>query len=115
MGIENLPPEMQERINNIIAQGVQQPEQPMQPPQPVAPPVVAKAPSLIDHVVALRQEVHELKSTLAGVEELNQANGQVLDAVGAAVAQMYQMFQPTSQQTYSQQFTQQEFDHQEDY
>ncbi len=55
MSIENLPPEMQERIAQIMSQA-QQP-QPTAAPQPAA---VTKPPSLMDHTIALRQEVAAL-------------------------------------------------------
>ena len=101
--LQNLPPELQERIAGIMAQG--------QAPAPAAPPVpqnapqeraVAKPPSLIDHVVALRHEVASLQAAV-------NAQGQVVEAVGNAVGQMYAMFQPTTAQpdpgpTYSETF-----------
>ena len=69
-----------------------------------APPERApvRQPSLMDHVVALRQEVAEL------ARHVN-ACAQVTDAVGQAVGQMYAMFQEqttvTNQSpTYSQAF-----------
>ena len=90
--LQNLPPELQERIAGIMAQG--------QAPAPTAPPLVqnapqeravAKPPSLVDHVVALRHEVASLQAAV-------NAQGQVVEAVGNAVGQMYAMFQPTTTQ-----------------
>ena len=79
MSIENLPPEMQERIQSIIQQAQQ--------PQPTAAPpaAVTKPPSLMDHTIALRQEVAALSQQL-------QAIGQVVEATGQATGALYQMF-----------------------
>ena len=84
VNMEGLPPEMQARIASII-EGAKQKvaEQPAPQPQ-VAP--VAQAPTLMDHVIALRQEVAALRSEVNAV-------GQVTEAVGQAVGSMYQMFQ----------------------
>lgn len=73
------------------------------PQQPAAP--VVKPPSLMDHVIALRQEV-------AGLRQEVRANSDVVEAVGQAVGQLYQMFQPSPQpnaqgQTFSQGFQEQ--------
>ena len=114
--LKNLPPEMQARLAAIMA-GQGQPE-PTEAPAAPAPmtqeqraaanfgsqaPVV-KPPSLMDHVIALRQEVAALRQESA-------AQSNVVDAVGQAVGQLYQMFQPSSGpnaqgQTYSQAFQQ---------
>ena len=88
--LENLPPEMQARLAQIMA-GQAPAESPhqaaMQQPTPEpAPPV--KPPSLMDHVIALRQEVAALRSQV-------DAQSNVVDAVGQAVGTMYQMFQPS--------------------
>ena len=56
--------------------------------QPTPQPV--RQPSLMDHVIALRQEVAMLSQQV-------QASGQVTEAVGQAVGQLYAMFQPTAQ------------------
>lgn len=94
--IDNLPPEMKARLAQIMAQAnagaapaesphqaaIQQTPQPQ--PQPPSPP------SLMDHVIALRQEVSELSKQVA-------ACSQVTEAVGNAVGQMYQMFQVQTQ------------------
>jgi len=103
--LQNLPPEMQARLAQIMAQANHQPESPhqaaiatptgqvlqsqqQQPPQ--APPAtsVAKQPSLFDHILALRQEVNALSQQLA-------ANSQVVEAVGQAVGELYATFQAT--------------------
>ena len=102
--LKNLPPEMQERLAQIMAGQQQAPVQ--QQPQQPAP--VVKPPSLMDHVIALRQEVAALRS------ETN-ANSNVVEAVGQAVGQLYQMFQQTPETaapgpTYSQTFQQQTVD-----
>ena len=104
---DGLPPEMQERIAHIIegakqkanaaaaAQGVAPQAQPEAPPAP-------KPPNLMDHTIALRQEVAAMSQQVAAI-------GQVTEAVGQAVGQLYAMFQsqttPTDQgATYSQAF-----------
>jgi len=80
MSIENLPPEMQERIAQIMNQA-QQP----QPQAAPAPAPITKPPSLMDHTIALRQEVAALSQQLAAI-------GQVVEATGQAVGQLYAMF-----------------------
>ena len=111
---EGLPPEMQQRIADIIEKAKSNPipAQPTVPAgvQPPAPPI-ARPPSLMDHVIALRQEVDQLRQQVAAV-------GQVSEAVGNAVGQMYAMFQqqttPTDTgATYSENF--QEYASDEDY
>lgn len=92
---QNLPPELQERINNIVNQAAAQAAQPTQPapvaaPQPEQTAPVVRPPSLMDHVIALRQEVAELRKQVNAV-------GQVSEAVGNAVGQMYSMFQEQTQ------------------
>ena len=107
---EGLPPEMQARIAEIIekakANAVQAPA-PAAPTQPA--PVAAQGlqnpgalaprpPSLMDHIIALRQEVDVLRQQVA-------ASAQVTEAVGNAVGAMYQMFQEqTAPTNYSSQF-----------
>ena len=119
---DGLPPEMQARIAQIIegakakaiAQhqpqhlpesphqaAIAQPAAPVAPPAPPAPPV----PNLMDHTIALRQEVAALSQQVT-------AMGQVVEACGQAVGAMYAMFQqqttPTDQSsTYSQNFQEQ--------
>lgn len=121
--LNNLPPEMQARLAAIMAGQTQEaaPQEPAPPTsflgsmkqahekemqqamqQQQAP--IAKPPSLMDHVIALRQEVAALRQESA-------AQSNVVDAVGQAVGQLYQMFQPSSGpnaqgQTYSQAFQQ---------
>lgn len=116
--LQDLPPEMQARLAAIVngqAPGmakVPEAPQPQAPepqwqqqqaaPEPApAPPAQPKPPSLYEHIVALRQEV-------AHISQVQQANAQVITAIGQAVGQMYQMFQPATQSaqggTYSQNF-----------
>jgi hypothetical protein len=85
---EGLPPEMQARIADIIEKAKANAIQPVGQQAPIAPPAapVARPPSLMDHIIALRQEVAELRQQV-------HASGQVTEAVGNAVGQMYQMFQ----------------------
>ena len=51
-----LPPELQQRINQIV--GATTPTEPQQTPAPAPAP----RPSLMDHTIALRQEVDALRS-----------------------------------------------------
>ena len=119
--LQNLTPEMQERLAQIMA-GQQPagnaPAAPT-PPAPVAAPtqglqnpgaLAPRPPSLMDHIIALRGEVAQLKQQV-------DANSNVVDAVGQAVGTLYQMFQPSAQgnapspqvnqgSTYSQSFQQ---------
>ena len=97
---EGLPPEMQARIAEIIEKAKSNAIQPVGQQAPVAPapaPVV-RPPSLMDHIIALRQEVAELRQQV-------HASAQVTEAVGNAVGQMYQMFQQqTEPSSYSSNF-----------
>ena len=89
--LSKLTPEMQARLAQIVA-GQQPAESPHQAAiaQPVAAPApIVKPPSLMDHVIALRQEVQALQQQVA-------ANSDVVDAVGQAVGQLYQTFLPSS-------------------
>ena len=86
---EGLPPEMQQRIADIIEKaksnvqpGVSNTGSPAGAP---APAPVQRPPTLMDHTVALRQEVAALRQELHAV-------AQVTDAVGQAVGQLYQTF-----------------------
>ena len=103
-----LPPEMQQRIADIISKA-----KATVPPQPESPhqaaiPAPVRQPSLMDHTIQLRQEVAQLAQQTA-------AMAQVVEAVGQAVGQMYGLFQqqttvtdPSS--TYSSQFQEYEQD-----
>ena len=113
MSYQNLPPEMQARIAAIMAGNQQPAESPHQAaiaqPQPEPTPApIQKPPSLMDHVIGLRQEV-------ATLQQQNAAVLQTLEAVGQAVAALYEMFSPTQQQTYSDAFAQQAQQDQEDF
>ena len=93
---EGLPPEMQQRIAEIIEKaktgaapvGATPPAAMVGQQAPPAP----RPPSLMDHVIALRQEVAQLG-------QMVQAQGQVTEAVGNAVGQMYAMFQQQTEPT----------------
>ena len=116
---EGLPPEMQQRIAEIIekakANAIQPhgaaPAAPTQP-APVAAPglqnpgaLAPRPPSLMDHIIALRQEVAELRNENLELRQQVQASGQVTEAVGQAVGSLYQMFQQqTEPSTYSSAF-----------
>ena len=78
---DGLPPEMQQRIADIIEKAKTQ--APAAQPQQQAP--IQRPPTLMDHTVALRQEVAALRNELHAV-------AQVTDAVGQAVGQLYQTF-----------------------
>lgn len=107
---EGLPIEMQQRIADIIekakANAIQAPA-PAAPtqPGPVAAPglqnpgaLAPRPPSLMDHIIALRQEVDTLRQQIT-------ASAHVTEAVGQAVGSLYQMFQAETQPTnYSSQF-----------
>jgi hypothetical protein len=108
---EGLPPEMQQRIADIIEKAKQNAVPAVPGGVPTPPTPIQRPPSLMDHVIALRQEVDQLRQQVAAV-------GQVSEAVGNAVGTMYQMFQqqttPTNTgATYSQNFQEQVTD--EDY
>lgn len=80
----SLPPELQQRIVDIIGGAQPQTKQEEAPaPQP-APPV--RPPSLMDHTIALRQEVAQMSQQLV-------AMGKVVEAVGVATGELYQLFQ----------------------
>jgi len=91
---EGLPPEMQARIADIIEKAKSNAIQPVgqQAPAAPAPAPVVRPPSLMDHIIALRQEVAELRQQV-------HASAQVTEAVGNAVGQMYQMFQQQTEPT----------------
>jgi hypothetical protein len=90
---EGLPVEMQARIADIIEKAKANAIQPAVQQAPVAPPApVVRPPSLMDHIIALRQEVAELRQQV-------HASAQVTEAVGNAVGQMYQMFQAQTEPT----------------
>jgi len=115
--LNKLPIEMQNRLAQIMAQGQAQVNAPAPAPAaPVAPQpsALTKPPSLMDHLIALRQEVAALRQETAASREemvqlaqIIQANSGVVEGVGQAVGTIYQMFQQTSNQspTYSQSFT----------
>ena len=101
--MNQLPPEMQARIDEIVNQAKQQ-QAPVAPERPAAPPV--RQASLMDHTIALRREVAQLT-------QMVQAQGQVTEAVGQAVGQLYQMFCQQTEvtdpgPTYASQFQQQQ-------
>ncbi len=93
---EGLPPEMQQRIADIIEKAKSNAITPVgnsvppNVPQPQAP--IQRPPSLMDHTIALRQEVDAMRQQVA-------AMGQVVDAVGQAVGSLYQMFQQQTEVT----------------
>lgn len=85
--ITDLPPELQARIAQILQNNQVQPTQ-----EPAPAPKPVPQPSLMDHTIALRQEVAAMNQQVA-------AMGQVVDAVGQAVGQLYAMFQQQTQPT----------------
>ena len=101
---EGLPPEMQARIAEIIAKAQSSAVQPETPHQAAIAKPPVRQPSLMDHTIALRQEVAQLSQQM-------QAQGQVVEAVGQAVGQLYQMFcQQTETTNYSPTYQTQEQD-----
>ena len=80
---DGLPPEMQQRIADIIEKAKSNAPQAPAQQQQQAP--IQRPPTLMDHTVALRQEVAALRNELHAV-------AQVTDAVGQAVGQLYQTF-----------------------
>ena len=89
---DGLPPEMQERIAQIIEGAKQKAQAPAQQQQQAPASPVAKIPSLMDHMIALRQEVQLMRQELHAV-------GQVAEACGNATGALYQMFQAQTQPT----------------
>ena len=125
--MKNLPPEMQARLAQIMAQaqeaGAVAPVAPVAPPPPAPAPIV-KPPSLMDHLIALRQEtgamrqeVGAMRQEMANLGAAIEANSGVVEAVGQATGSIYQMFQQTSNpsSTYSESFQQQQVDDSADY
>ena len=111
---DGLPPEMQQRIADIIEKAKSGAQQPGAATAAVAanaapPAPVQRPPSLMDHMIALRQENAQLV-------QMVQAQGQVLEAVGNAVGQLYSMFFEQSQaSTYSSSFETQQPGLEDDY
>ena len=107
--MNNLPPEMQARIDEIVNQAQMQAAPQRQQP---AKPQIVKQPSLMDHTLSLRQEVADMRNEVAQLTQQMHAQGQVTEAVGQAVGQLYAMFcqqtETTDQSaTYAAQFQQQ--------
>lgn len=110
--MENLPPEMRQRLAQIMATAQTKPQAQPQEPEPTAPPAPQRPPTLMDHLLALRQEVESLRIEVSSARQEQRAANQVVDAVGQAVGQMYAMLNQQTQATqdaatYSQQFQQQ--------
>ena len=88
--LQNLPPEMQARLADILTQA--NAVDPSNTANPAvnsgvqANQVPTRTPSLMDHTIALRQEVSQLSQQVY-------ATGQVVEAVGQAVGELYQLFQ----------------------
>ena len=107
---DGLPIEMQQRIAQII-EGAKQKAADAQPPAPAstAPQAVVRQPSLMDHSIAMRQEINALRQEVAALSQQLNAVAQVVDACGQAVGQLYATFQATTapsdpSATYSSQF-----------
>jgi len=106
--LDNLPPEMKARLAQIMAGQQQQqavaPEQ-QAAPQPQAPAAPPKPPSLMDHQIAARHEIAAARQEIAELKAALGVQGQVVEAVGNAVGQLYEMFLGQSQATtYSSEF-----------
>jgi hypothetical protein len=99
---EGLPPEMQARIADIIEKAKSNAitptgnGMPTNVPQPQA---VVRPPSLMDHTIALRQEVADMRNEVANMSQQVAAMGQVVEAVGQAVGSLYNMFQAQTEIT----------------
>ena len=122
--LKNLPPEMQQRLAEIMQQQQAAAGATPAPQAPVAPAPIVKPPSLMDHLIALRGEVAEMRNEvghmrqeMANLGATVEANSNVVEAVGQATGQIYQMFQQTPSQgtTYSQNFQQETVDDGQDY
>ena len=108
---EGLPLEMQARIADIIEKAKANAIQPAAPAAPTPPsPVPAQGlvnpgalaprpPSLMDHIIALRQEVSELRNENLELRQQVHASAQVTEAVGNAVGSLYQMFHEQTEPT----------------
>ena len=108
--LANLPPEVREQVAAKLAANTGTPPVPNQPlgREHYTPAPIQKAPSLMDHLIALRQEVAAMRQELAQNTQTIEANSNVVEAVGQAVGTIYQMFQQTPAQggTYSENFQQ---------
>ena len=69
---------------------------------------IVKPPSLMDHLIALRGEVAEMRNEvgfmrqeMANLSATIEANSNVVEAVGQATGQIYQMFQANTQSKYN--------------
>lgn len=104
MLLNNLPPDVREMVAKKMAAGdfVSQPGPPPQT-QPQAP---VKQPTLLDHLIALRQEVDMMRQEMAQLSQQISANSDVVMGVGQATGQLWQMFQASTDQSasYSSQF-----------
>jgi len=105
---EGLPPEMQARIAEIIEKAKSNAIQPVGTQAPAAQPGLQnpgalapapRPPSLMDHIIALRGEVADLRQENLDLRQQVHASAQVTEAVGNAVGQMYQMFQAQTEPT----------------
>ena len=105
---EGLPPEMQARIAEIIEKAKANAVQPVGSVPVQAPPqqglqnpgaLASRPPSLMDHIIALRGEVAELRQENLDLRQQVHATAQVTEAVGNAVGQMYAMFQQQTEPT----------------
>ena len=107
---DQLPPEMQERIQQIIA-GAQQQSEPLSAPPPPPPPA---APNLMDLAILTHRNVEALRQQVAQLQEQQMAIAQVVDATGQAVGTLYeahrQQTMQTTNRTASQRFQQEEPD-----
>ena len=94
--LQNLPPEMQARLADILTQAnaivPTNTANTAVPSGVQANQVPTRAPSLMDHTIALRQEVSQLSQQVY-------ATGQVVEAVGQAVGELYQLFQAQTETT----------------
>jgi hypothetical protein len=83
LNTENLPPEIQDQLAGIIQRAGQY--------GTPAPEPVRQPPTMMDLLLELKEEVTYMRETLT-------AQGQVTEAVGQAVGQIYLMLQAREQQ-----------------
>ena len=77
--LKTLPPEMQQRLAEIMQQQQAAAGAPPAPQAPVAPPApIVKPPSLMDHLIALRQEVAAMRQEMANLGATIEANSMLL-------------------------------------
>ena len=85
---------MQARLAQIMGNASEPPASQQPEPEPPAP--QRQPMTVMDQIIALRQEVIDLRMQSAHQTEVINSQTTVLDAVGQAVGQIYQMLQQAS-------------------